>query len=124
MEIGPIGPWSSGIGRAERAARCRELRALALLLLGLAHPLTRALGEAVDDQDALAAARVELGAIPAPKRRRLLSADLALLPPSRRGGEADRRGRRDEALRDLARLIGTNRSLEGQAAQIAQNGAV
>lgn len=120
MEIGPVGPWSAGISRTERAARCREFRALSLLLLGLNHPLTRILGEALDDDGALAAARIELGAIPALKRRRLLSAYLGLLPAPRRGGDAShhQRIRRDEALRDLARFIGAELSFEQQAARI------
>jgi hypothetical protein len=41
-----------------------------------------ALGEAIAGGDALEAARAELGAIPALRRRRLLAAYVALLPTS------------------------------------------
>jgi hypothetical protein len=87
----------------ERAARCRELRALALVYLGLTHrrywifpypspnpgtsspispthPVTKALGEAVVDAEVTDQALVELSSIPALRKRRLLSAYAALLP--------------------------------------------
>jgi hypothetical protein len=38
-----------GVPEAERTARCRELRALALVYLGLRHPVTAALSEAIGD---------------------------------------------------------------------------
>jgi hypothetical protein len=84
IAIGAIGPWSAGIGDAERAARCRELRALALVYLGPTHPLTAALADAIADDSALETARTQLGAIPALRRRRLLAAYTALLPVARR----------------------------------------
>jgi len=77
--IGNIGPWSAGITETERIARCRKLRALALVYLGPEHPLTAALGEAITDGGALETARAQLGAIPALRRRRLLAAYIALL---------------------------------------------
>jgi hypothetical protein len=53
IAVGDIGPWSSAIADAERAVRCRELRALALVYLGSAHSLTVALGDASADPAAL-----------------------------------------------------------------------
>lgn len=79
IAIGDIGPWVPGIAEGERAARCRELRALALVYVGRDHRLPVALGDAVADGAALEAARAELGAISALRRRRLLAAYAALL---------------------------------------------
>jgi hypothetical protein len=78
--VGDIGPWSAGLTDGERAARCRELRALSLVYCGSAHRLTVTLGEAAIDPAALETARAELSAIPALRRRRLLAAYVALLP--------------------------------------------
>jgi hypothetical protein len=64
----------------ERAARCRELRALALVYLGLTHPVTKALSEAVTDAEVTDRAIAELSSIPALRKRRLLSAYAALMP--------------------------------------------
>jgi hypothetical protein len=69
-----------GVSEGERVARCRELRALALVHVGASHPLTVALGEAVADPDANERALAELGRLPAPRRRKLLAAYMALLP--------------------------------------------
>jgi hypothetical protein len=44
-----------GVPEAERMARCRELRALSLVYLGLDHPVTMALAAAVTDPAAGAA---------------------------------------------------------------------
>jgi len=84
VAIGDIGPWSPGIDARERSARCRELRALATVYLGRSHPLTAALAIAATDDAALDAARIELAAIPALSRRRLLASYMSLLPTRRR----------------------------------------
>jgi hypothetical protein len=62
-----------GVPEVERMARCRELRALSLVHLGLHHPVTMALAAAVTDPAATDRALAELGAIPALRRRRLLA---------------------------------------------------
>ena len=80
IAVGDVGPWSTGIAEAERITRCRELRALALVYLGPEHRLTVELGNAIADAGALAAARAELCALPALRRRRLLATYAALLP--------------------------------------------
>jgi hypothetical protein len=67
------------IPEAERTARCRELRASALVYLGLRHPVTAALGEAIGDPSMVDRALAELGAVPALRRRRLLCAYGALI---------------------------------------------
>jgi hypothetical protein len=73
-----------GVPEAERIARCRELRALALVYCGLAHPATEALGAAIGDPAMIGRALAELDAIPALRRRRLLASYGALLPPPTR----------------------------------------
>jgi hypothetical protein len=77
--MGDLGFLLSGCSPAERAARLRELRALAMVYLGLRHPATAALGVALGDPTAVDRALAELGAIPALRRRRLLCAYAALL---------------------------------------------
>ena len=72
----------TSISEPERAARCRELRALAFVYLGLRHPATVALAEAVADPAAAALALALLDAVPALPRRRLLSAYGALIAPN------------------------------------------
>jgi hypothetical protein len=57
----------------ERAARLRELRALALLLLGQPHPATCALAAAVADPALAASALEALTSLPALPKRRLLA---------------------------------------------------
>jgi hypothetical protein len=74
----------TGLPEAERAARCRELRALALVFIGLRHPATVALAEAIGDPAAGPRALALLDAVPALPRRRLLSAYGALMVPSGR----------------------------------------
>lgn len=98
IEVGDIGPWAAGLDDGERAARCRELRALALVYLGPGHRLTLALGAAAADPAALETARAELSALPALRLRRLLASYLALLP-SRRSKHrlSDRYGRQSSA---------------------------
>jgi hypothetical protein len=49
---------------------------LALVYLGLRHPVTAALAEAIRDPNAVDRALAELDAVPALRRRRLLSAPL------------------------------------------------
>lgn len=56
----PVAP-SAGLADAERAARCRELRALAHVYLGRAQPLTVALGEASAEPTALELVRAGAG---------------------------------------------------------------
>jgi hypothetical protein len=53
------------IPKDERAARCRELRALALVYLGLQHPASVALAEAIADPAAGPRALALLDAVPA-----------------------------------------------------------
>jgi hypothetical protein len=62
-----------GVSEAERMARCRELRALSLVYLGLRHPVTIALAAAVTDPAATDRALTVLDALPALRRRRLLA---------------------------------------------------
>jgi hypothetical protein len=71
--MGDLGFLLSGCSPAEQAARLRELRALALVYLGPAHPATTALAAAIGDPTAVDRALAELGAVPALRRRRLLS---------------------------------------------------
>jgi hypothetical protein len=77
-----------GVPEAERMARCRELRALALVYCGLAHPATEALGAAITDPAMTGRALIVLDALPALRRRRLLASYGALMgvvdrtPPS------------------------------------------
>jgi len=57
---------------------------LACVYLGHKHRLPEVLGDAISDPMALDTARIELGAIPALTRRRLLATYAALLPARRR----------------------------------------
>ena len=68
-----FGPWRDGLSDAERDARRREIRALALAYLGPGHPVTRALAAGGDDPAALAQALAEMEALPSLRRRRLLA---------------------------------------------------
>lgn len=69
----------------ERAARLRELRALALVYCGPAHPRAKAMAAAVRNTDSAAAdaAFAELERLPALSRRRLLATFSTLLSASR-----------------------------------------
>jgi len=71
---GAFGPWSDGIEPAERRARCRALRALAMLIIGQDHELVRLLAGAEHDAAALAEASAALDRLGALPRRRLLCA--------------------------------------------------
>jgi hypothetical protein len=73
-----LGFLISGTAEAECAARLRELRALALVYCGAAHPATLALAEAIADPTTAARALAHLDGLPALQRRRLLSAYGAL----------------------------------------------
>lgn len=71
--INEYGPWATGITADERAARFRELRALAYLLLWQENQLVDLLGAAAHgDPDAAEAAWREMHALPARRLRRLL----------------------------------------------------
>jgi hypothetical protein len=74
----------TGLPEAERAARYRELRALALVDLGLRRPATVALAEAIADPAAGPQSLARLDVVPALPHRRLLSAYGALTVPSGR----------------------------------------
>jgi hypothetical protein len=77
-----LGFLLQGMSERERTARCRELRALALVYVGSGHPLT----VAVANPDATTQALAELDRLPALRRRRLLAALTALLPRAARTG--------------------------------------
>ena len=80
---GGFGPWADGIPAEERAARFRELRALASLLLWRDDHLVDLLGAAASgDPQAAAEAWRELHALPSRRLRRLLCsfASLGMAP--------------------------------------------
>jgi hypothetical protein len=77
--MGDLGFLLSGCSSSEHAARLRELRALALVYLGLRHPVTAALSEAIGDPSMVDRALTELGMVPALRRRRLLCTYAALI---------------------------------------------
>jgi hypothetical protein len=83
MTGAPLAFLIADASESERQARFRELRALSLVYLGLRHPATAALGEAIADPDATARALELLDRAPALRRRRLLSAYQTLMA---RGG--------------------------------------
>jgi hypothetical protein len=68
------------IAEPERSARLRELRLAALLLFGPRHPLTGALAVAIREPDALDDALIQIDALAAIPRRRLLATIAAVLP--------------------------------------------
>jgi hypothetical protein len=69
---GPLSFLLSSGNAPERAARLRELRALALVFCGPAHPATTALMAAVVDPAQAGHALAVAAALPAPPKRRLL----------------------------------------------------
>lgn len=75
-----------GCSPAEQAARLRELRALALVYLGPAHPATIALAAAIANPSAEEEALAQIDTLPALRRRRLLGSYGALMPRSSRAG--------------------------------------
>jgi hypothetical protein len=79
-----LGFLMAGLPETERAVRCRELRALALVYLGLRHPATVALAKAIGDPAVGPRALALLDTVPALPRRRLLSTYAALIAPSGR----------------------------------------
>jgi len=68
----------AGLDESEQRTRLRELRALAVVYLGVNSPVTRRLGEAIADPSAAESALALLDGVPALRRRRLLSAYGAL----------------------------------------------
>jgi hypothetical protein len=77
--MSPFGPWSTGISPAERLARLRSMRALALIYCRTSTDFISALERAETDADALPAAFNELECIPALQRRHLLATFLNLI---------------------------------------------
>lgn len=73
MTPAPLAFLLDGKPTAEQVARLRELRALAMLMLGPAHPATQSLARAASDPAAADAALDALATLPALSRRRLLS---------------------------------------------------
>lgn len=74
MSANDFGPWAARIDAAERAARCRELRAIVALLVGKDQRLAALLRAAESDGSALDEARLELDRMAALPRRRILTA--------------------------------------------------
>jgi hypothetical protein len=72
-EIVIFGPWANGIPPAERVARLRSLRALALVCCAGNPEFTDALAAAETDADALGRAYRLLDYLPAPNKRKLLA---------------------------------------------------
>lgn len=75
---GAFGPWADHLEPGERVARCRALRALALLILGPGHELVSLLARAEHCDVALMLASGALDALGALRRRRLLAAYCAV----------------------------------------------
>ncbi len=84
----PFGPFAPDLPEPERLAGFRELRALAFLLLGGAHPLVTRLAEAETDAGAAADALSLLDRLPPLPMRRLLSTWMALRRGARPSGPA------------------------------------
>jgi hypothetical protein len=78
-----FGPWTPGLGKGERLARWRTMRALALVFVGPDHPLTAALRAAELDQQVAPLALELLDALPALRRRRLLATYSVIAAPPR-----------------------------------------
>jgi hypothetical protein len=78
-----FGPWTAGLSDAERIARCRALRALAVVLTGRrGDQLVAALRTAEADPARLPGALAALESLSALDRRRLLSAYAVVDRPS------------------------------------------
>lgn len=73
-----FGPWRFDLSESERQARCREWRALAIVLVGRSHPLTVALADAIADPAAADRALCQLEELAPLRRRRLLATAAAL----------------------------------------------
>jgi hypothetical protein len=80
MTGAPLAFLIADASEAERQARFRELRALALVYFGSSHPITAAFNEAIADPGATERALGLLDAAPALTRRRLLAAYGVLMP--------------------------------------------
>jgi hypothetical protein len=82
MNAGSVafGPWDVGIGPAERLARLRSLRALAVVYCAGNPEFSDALAAAETDPDALGRAHRLLDYLPAPNKRKLLAAYARLAP--------------------------------------------
>lgn len=96
MTIAAFGPWVPRLRKAERLARWRSLRALAVVFVGPDHPLVSALRVAETDKDAASTALEELDALSPLSRRRLLATYATVCAPERGPG----RGRRRSVSRD------------------------
>jgi hypothetical protein len=72
------GPFAAGLDPAERRARCRALRSLALLIIGQKHPLIEALPHAEHDDVSLRRAAEYVDCLTPIRRRRLLCAYAAV----------------------------------------------
>jgi hypothetical protein len=75
------GPWTPGLDDVERQALVREMRCLALMIVGERHPLTQALTAAADDLSRLDQVADELQRLPAMPRRRILALAIAVWRP-------------------------------------------
>ena len=73
-----FGPWASDLDDAERLARFRSMRALAVVFAGPASPLVSELRQAEINPSAAERALALLEALPPLRRRRLLSVYLAV----------------------------------------------
>jgi hypothetical protein len=69
----PFGPWAPGIDAVERKAQFRSLATLAAAFTGSSSPVVAALRAAEADPTKADAALAALNAVPALRRRRLLS---------------------------------------------------
>jgi hypothetical protein len=72
------GPFVAGLDHAERIARCRALRTIAVLLFGRHHPVAALLARSERDDAALALAEQAIADMAAIPRRRLLCAYAAV----------------------------------------------
>jgi hypothetical protein len=79
-----FGPWAENLSELERVARCRSLRALAMVFVGPTDPIVHELAMAETDSEALDRARVHLDAMGALSRRRILATYGAMAAPARR----------------------------------------
>ncbi|HLG85980.1 MAG TPA: hypothetical protein VKZ79_02165 [Alphaproteobacteria bacterium] len=77
-----FGPWVADLPELERIARLRELRALAVMYCGPAHPLAIALREAEADPEASERALEHLERLPPLRRRRVLATLAELRAPA------------------------------------------
>jgi hypothetical protein len=78
MTAGGWGPFAPYLGPCERAARLRELRAVARLVAGPDCPLMPAIGRALSAPGGLDAIDAALASLPALTRRRVLAAYAAI----------------------------------------------